>query len=101
MSEVAKNVLWDLPIGQSERETAHHIDKRIHDIGFECPAFDTIVASGPMPPIMPTVHFFSPAEYFIISSRKRDVPHFIRIHDEFYLHLQVFVPMIGSRNNIA
>ena len=47
LSEVAKNVLWDLPIGQSERETAHHIDKRIHDIGFECPAFDTIVASGP------------------------------------------------------
>jgi len=47
LSEVAKNVLCDLAIGQSERETAHHIDKRIHDIGFECPAFDTIVASGP------------------------------------------------------
>ena len=47
LSEVAKNVLCDLVMGRSERETAHHIDKRIHDIGFECPAFDTIVASGP------------------------------------------------------
>jgi Xaa-Pro aminopeptidase len=47
LSEVAKNVLCDVVMGRSERETAHHIDKKIHDIGFECPAFDTIVASGP------------------------------------------------------
>jgi Xaa-Pro aminopeptidase len=47
VSAVAREVLGGLRAGQREREVAAAIDDRIRRGGFERPAFDTIVASGP------------------------------------------------------
>jgi Xaa-Pro aminopeptidase len=49
LSVVARGVLNDDEVrrGRSEREVALAIDARIRQAGFERPAFDTIVASGP------------------------------------------------------
>ena len=47
ISEVAREVLGGVRAGQREWEVAADIDDRIRRGGFERPAFDTIVASGP------------------------------------------------------
>lgn len=47
LSRVALQVLEELRSGPSEREVARHIDDLLLAAGFERPAFDTIVASGP------------------------------------------------------
>src|SRR5207247_10520194 len=47
LSAVARGVLDEVRRGRSEREIAMAIDWRIRSAGFERPAFDTIVASGP------------------------------------------------------
>ena len=47
LSAVARDVLNGLRAGQREWEVAADIDDRIRRGGFERPAFDTIVASGP------------------------------------------------------
>jgi Xaa-Pro aminopeptidase len=47
ISEVAREVLGEVRRGQSERDLALRIDSLIRQAGFERPAFDTIVASGP------------------------------------------------------
>jgi Xaa-Pro aminopeptidase len=47
LSHVARQVLRAVRRGQSEREVAAVIDDRLRGGGFEKPAFDTIVASGP------------------------------------------------------
>jgi Xaa-Pro aminopeptidase len=47
VSAVARDVLNGLQAGQREWEVAADIDDRIRRGGFERPAFDTIVASGP------------------------------------------------------
>jgi Xaa-Pro aminopeptidase len=47
ISAVARDVLNGLRAGQREWEVAADIDDRIRRGGFERPAFDTIVASGP------------------------------------------------------
>jgi Xaa-Pro aminopeptidase len=47
LSRVARQVLETVRRGQSERELAAAIDDRLRGGGFEKPAFDTIVASGP------------------------------------------------------
>jgi Xaa-Pro aminopeptidase len=47
LSAVAKAVLEAIVPGQTERDVAAFVDRRIHDAGFDKPAFDTIVASGP------------------------------------------------------
>ncbi len=47
LSEVARAVFDDVKRGRTEREVAHAIDRRLLAAGFERPAFDTIVASGP------------------------------------------------------
>ena len=44
---VAADVLASIRVGQVEREIAAEIDFRLKKGGFEGPAFDTIVASGP------------------------------------------------------
>ena len=47
LSEVARGVFEDIVHCRTEREVALAIDNRIRSAGFERPAFDTIVASGP------------------------------------------------------
>jgi Xaa-Pro aminopeptidase len=47
LSAVARSVAGDVQRGRTERAVAAAIDWRIRDAGFERPAFDTIVASGP------------------------------------------------------
>ena len=47
MSEVVPEVLNRVRIGCSENEIAVKVDSVIREIGFDRPAFDTIVASGP------------------------------------------------------
>lgn len=47
LSEVTRDVLGFVTAGQSERELALLIDTAIRRAGFEKPAFETIVASGP------------------------------------------------------
>ena len=47
LSDVARGVFEEVVRGRSERDIALAIDNRIRRAGFERPAFDTIVASGP------------------------------------------------------
>src|SRR5207247_8614428 len=47
LSAVARGVLDEGGRGRTERAIAMAIDWRIRSAGFERPAFDTIVASGP------------------------------------------------------
>ncbi len=47
LSRVAVGVFTEVRAGRTEREVAMAIDGRIMAAGFERPAFDTIVASGP------------------------------------------------------
>ena len=47
LSGVAEEVLPEVGRGRAERDIAAEIDDRLHRAGFERPAFDTIVASGP------------------------------------------------------
>jgi Xaa-Pro aminopeptidase len=47
LSDVARGVFEEIVRGRTERDVALAIDTRIRRAGFERPAFDTIVASGP------------------------------------------------------
>ncbi len=47
LSQVASGVIGDVRRGRTERDLALAIDWRLRQAGFERPAFDTIVASGP------------------------------------------------------
>ncbi len=47
LSEVARGAFEEIGRGRTERDIALAIDSRIRRAGFERPAFDTIVASGP------------------------------------------------------
>jgi Xaa-Pro aminopeptidase len=47
LSDVARALKSLVAAGQSEREAARAIDRALERAGFERPAFDTIVASGP------------------------------------------------------
>ncbi len=47
LSAVARLILGEVRVGQAERDVAALIDWRLREAGFEKPAFDTIVASGP------------------------------------------------------
>jgi Xaa-Pro aminopeptidase len=47
LSDVASNLARVVAIGRSEREVAAGIDAALSRIGFEKPAFETIVAAGP------------------------------------------------------
>ncbi len=48
LSEVAACILPKVLSGCTERQIAWEIELALHDAGFERPAFETIVASGPM-----------------------------------------------------
>lgn len=47
VSEVARSVVAEVTAGRSERDIAMRIDWLLREAGFERPAFETIVASGP------------------------------------------------------
>ena len=47
LSDVARSILSTVSRGQTEREVALMIETALHRAGFERPAFETIVASGP------------------------------------------------------
>ena len=47
LSSVAREVVAGVRRGRTERETAGDIERLMRDAGFDKPAFDTIVASGP------------------------------------------------------
>ena len=47
LSGVARDVFGEVQRGRTERDVAQAIDRRLLAAGFERPAFDTIVASGP------------------------------------------------------
>jgi len=47
LSDVARAVVAGVRRGRTERETAAAIERQMRDAGFDKPAFDTIVASGP------------------------------------------------------
>ena len=47
LSEVATCILPKVSAGRTEREVAWEIEVALHSAGFERPAFETIVASGP------------------------------------------------------
>ena len=47
LSKVVLEILPKVSVGRSERDVAAEVDWTIHRMGFERPAFETIVASGP------------------------------------------------------
>jgi Xaa-Pro aminopeptidase len=47
LSQVASEIFGEVRRGRTERDLALTIDSRLRQAGFERPAFDTIVASGP------------------------------------------------------
>ena len=47
LSDVARRIGEWVAVGRTEREIAGEVDRAIRQAGFEKPAFDTIVASGP------------------------------------------------------
>jgi Xaa-Pro aminopeptidase len=47
LSTVAVGLLGEVRAGRTERDIAAAIERRMHEAGFDKPAFDTIVAAGP------------------------------------------------------
>lgn len=69
LSNVARSVLREVGPGRTERDAASAIDGRLRDAGFERPAFDTIVASGPnsaLPHARPTTRMLEEADLVLL-----------------------------------
>jgi Xaa-Pro aminopeptidase len=69
LSDVTRDVLGFVAAGLSERELALHIDTAIRRAGFEKPAFETIVASGPnaaLPHARPTERTLSEGDLVVL-----------------------------------
>lgn len=69
LSEVAGRVLREVRVGQTERELAAQIDWHLVRGGFERPAFETIVASGPnsaLPHARPTARHLTPGDLVVL-----------------------------------
>jgi Xaa-Pro aminopeptidase len=69
LSNVTRTVLGLARAGVSERELALEIDTAIHREGFEKPAFETIVASGPnsaLPHARPTERILSEGDLVVL-----------------------------------
>jgi len=69
ISAVARGVLGSVRAGQAEWEVAADIDDRIRRGGFERPAFDTIVASGPnaaLPHARPGTRTLQPGDLVVL-----------------------------------
>lgn len=94
LSRVAERVLAEVRPGLAEREVAARIDGRLREAGFEKPAFDTIVASGPNA-ALPHAH---PGER-ILSEGDLVVLDFGGVHDSYCVDLTRTVALgtAGSR----
>lgn len=69
LSDVARSVLREVGPGRTERDTASMIDGRLRDAGFERPAFETIVASGPnsvLPHARPTTRLLEEGDLVVL-----------------------------------
>jgi Xaa-Pro aminopeptidase len=71
LSEVASGLLpaWRASAGRTELDLAAEVDHRVRLAGFERPAFDTIVASGPnsaLPHAQPTDRRIGPGELLLL-----------------------------------
>lgn len=69
LTDVATAVLGSIRPGQREREVGFAIDRRIREAGFERPAFETIVASGPnaaLPHARPTERTLSEGDLVVL-----------------------------------
>ncbi len=69
LSAVAACILPKVSAGQTERQVAWEIDVALHSAGFERPAFETIVASGPhaaRPHHRPTARRFESGELVLL-----------------------------------
>ena len=94
LSNVAREVLGDIRRGRSERETAAAIDFRMRKAGFDKPAFDTIVASGPqaaLPHARPTERTITEGDLVVLD--------FGGVYDSYCVDLTrtVVVGRAGSR----
>jgi Xaa-Pro aminopeptidase len=69
ISEVADRVIGEVRAGQAERDLALEIDSQMRKAGFERPAFETIVASGPnsaLPHARPTTRRISEGDLVVL-----------------------------------
>ncbi|MCX6539668.1 MAG: Xaa-Pro peptidase family protein [Acidobacteria bacterium] len=69
LDRVAADVLASIRVGQVERDIAAEIDFRLKKGGFEGPAFDTIVASGPnsaLPHARPGPRALTPGDLVVL-----------------------------------
>lgn len=69
LSALARQVMSLAQIGRSERDVADDIDRAIRAAGFERPAFETIVASGPnsaLPHARPTARLLEPGDGVVL-----------------------------------
>jgi Xaa-Pro aminopeptidase len=69
LSEVAVEMLREVRAGQSERDVATTIDWKMKRAGFDRPAFETIVASGPnaaLPHARPGSRVLSPGDLVVL-----------------------------------
>jgi len=94
LSNVAREVLGDIRRGRTERETAAAIDFRMRKAGFDKPAFDTIVASGPqaaLPHARPTERTITEGDLVVLD--------FGGVYDSYCVDLTrtVVVGRAGSR----
>lgn len=82
VSEVARSVAAEFHPGRSERDIAMRIDWLLRDAGFERPAFETIVASGPngaLPHARPGARLVGRSELVVLD--------FGGVHDGYCLDL--------------
>jgi len=94
LSNAARAVIAGIKRGRSERETAMTIDWQLRDAGFDKPAFDTIVASGPnaaLPHARPTERTITEGDLVVLD--------FGGVYDSYCVDLTrtVVVGRAGSR----
>jgi Xaa-Pro aminopeptidase len=69
LSEVARAIVREVHVGDTEHRVAATIDLRLREAGFERPAFDTIVAAGPnaaLPHARPTERILSEGDLVVL-----------------------------------
>lgn len=94
LSRVAACILPQVSAGLTERQVAWEIDVALHSAGFERPAFETIVASGPhaaRPHHRPTDRRLADGELVLLD--------FGGVHDGYAVDLSRTVPLgrVGTR----
>jgi Xaa-Pro aminopeptidase len=69
LSDVARAIVREVRVGETERAVAATVDLRLRQAGFERPAFDTIVAAGPnaaLPHARPTERRLSEGDLVVL-----------------------------------